>query len=228
MTRSSKGMKVVGEFLLIVVGVLTALAAESWAERQRERATGSAYLEQLRLDTEMNQTLLEAAIQQQDEGVQSIAAVRAARRGGIVLSTDSMAVLIGRQHLLQPASVQLVMGTVSALVSTADLNVIADSRVRLSLLNYAGRMEQLQTELELVRQPLNDYGADIVVAWQADTDFKGDDAEALGAWITSRNDPRTLEALAHLWLDGANMLATLRSMGAATDTLAMALAKAEK
>lgn len=208
---------------MIVVGVLTALAADSWAERLGERATGSAYLQQLRIDTEVNRSLLIAAVEWQTQGLEAVEAVRSSRRAGTTIPADSMQVLIGRRHLLQPAQVQLVLGTVSALVGSPDLNLISDPGTRLALLNYASKMDQLDVEMERSRGPLEEKGSDIVVAWQAGTGFEEGGGRELGAWLSAQGDPRTNEALAHLWLHGAYLLGTLQNMSAATDSLATSL-----
>ncbi|MGI9626429.1 MAG: hypothetical protein ACR2QM_06305, partial [Longimicrobiales bacterium] len=42
--------RTIGEFLLIVVGVLAALAAESWLEDSAERRLGDAYVAALLVD----------------------------------------------------------------------------------------------------------------------------------------------------------------------------------
>jgi hypothetical protein len=178
------------------------------------------------LDVAANDSLLNAAIDWQDLSVQAVFAVRASRRDGTSISPDSMAVLIAQKHLLYPATVQLVMGTVSALVSAGDLKLLEDPQVRFALLNYASLIDRLQGDLQRHRQPLNDYGADIVAAWQADTGFDDGAGASLGRWMSGRQDQRVLEAIAHIWLDGQNMLAILRNMEAANDSLASSLARA--
>lgn len=216
----SRATRLAGEFLVIVSGVLTALAADSWVERNREASVVESYLGQLRLDTSENQELLATAIANQQVSSESIAAIRDARGRGGTLSVDSMGVLISQRRLLQPAPVQLVLGTVSAIVSSADINLVSDPQVRTAILNYVSRVDVYLSVLDELQRRQDAYATDLVIAWQTDTNFG---SQGLPAWLAGREDVRTKEALAYLWLDGSNKLRVLRNLKEATDSLARAL-----
>ena len=96
--------RIVGEFLIIVVGVLVALTADSWSERRSESRLADTYVEQLRSDIGQNQTLVAEALSGQRTSYQSVVAIVEARGRGERLSSDSMRVLIGQRRLLKQRS----------------------------------------------------------------------------------------------------------------------------
>lgn len=219
-SRRSSSVRVLGEFSLIVAGVLTALAADAWNERRRETLVAEAHLEQLRRDTRENQELLRAAVVDQDLGVQSVNAIRRAWRSDSPVSVDSMQVYLVERRLLQPASVQLVRGTLSALIATADINLIGDQEVRVAVLNYIAQVDRLLADALPYQATLNRAGSDLVVAWQAQSDFS---SEGLAVWLVGQDDVATKTALGHIWLAGVNYLAILQALADATDSLAVVL-----
>jgi hypothetical protein len=125
------------EFVTIVVGVLTALALNGWAERREERALEQTYLRSLAADLETQVTRFDAWLSAFD--------VRAA-----VAEQVWQAVTPGAVPTLAPVDMYdaLVSGgtyhpprlysdaTYQDLVSTGNLRLIRDQRLKSGILNY--------------------------------------------------------------------------------------------
>ena len=112
------------------------------------------------------------------------------------------------------------LGTVAALTTSADINLVLDPQVRIAVLEYARRVELHLAEFSGLQRSLDAHASEIVIAWQADTGFE---PEGLHAWLVERDDPRIKEAIAHLWLDGGNAVRILGYLQSATDELAQVL-----
>ena len=110
------------EYVIVVAGVLTAVAIAGWANRRQDIAHERAYLQQLRADLTTTESLLAAA--------DSILAPRD-RAGALFVQSfyaqdrapsDSLAVWLYRSYWIEGP--RPVMGTAQALITTGDLRLL--------------------------------------------------------------------------------------------------------
>jgi hypothetical protein len=214
----------VAEFLLIVLGVLVALAADNWLQDRREAASSWALVTQLSVDTEANLRLLSDAIEYEGTGLASIEALMESRIAGVQLSEDSLRVLYLERHIFQTQPLHLVLGTLSALADLGGAAHIEDQDLRLGILNYATRLK------------INQEGyAQTQSAWAAHVD----ELSALYQAATGISDPLTLhrlflgplspDVIRHLeYVRGSrvNMVWSVNQMIEATNALAVLLSEA--
>lgn len=138
------------EFVVIVAGVLCALAAQAWWEGRQERERERAYLVQLLADTEENERRLARAIDDDSEAVRGgAAALKALDGAGPVPSTDSLArwiELAGRASDPKPLT-----GTYRALLGTGDLRLVRNDSLRARLVAYAAGIDNESQRLQQLR-----------------------------------------------------------------------------
>lgn len=146
------------EFLVVVAGVLVALALSSWAKGRQDIAREQSYLRQLHADLGHNETELAAAVDFLDE--------RAAASARILHRFWSHAAVADRafiDDLLKPRSTRRfrpVLGAAEALISSGDLNLIRSDAVRAAILDY---VESMRTHLEAINRHDESYYRPAVV-----------------------------------------------------------------
>jgi hypothetical protein len=136
------------EFVVIVAGVLAALGANSVWGRWQDRKTEQVYVQQLRSDINENVKRLESAIaleSEQHEG--AAAAYRAVASGEIVTMDSARAWLITRRGVYY-SDPRLLTGTVTALVSTGDLRLLSETRLRQAVAGYATQVREDRDEFD--------------------------------------------------------------------------------
>jgi hypothetical protein len=138
-----------GEFIVIVTGVLVALAVDAWVERRQERRLEVSYL--LRLEEELRQdsVRIEGGLQFLADVDSTLLELSRLRSG--LPPRDSLRLVQG----LIPARVRGLPGSLSQstfddLRSTGAIRLISDPRVRFGIsFHYAGiarRRQQLDTD----------------------------------------------------------------------------------
>lgn len=125
------------EFVVIIMGVLVALAIDEWRGVQQAEAREQEYLLQLAADLQATREMFAQAAED------NARAERAAARLAEVFETDSNVELGEIQQLLTDAryfnNPVPILGTAEALVSTGDLRLIRSSRLRSELTRYMAR-----------------------------------------------------------------------------------------
>ena len=127
--------RVIGEVLIIVAGVLIALALEGWVSNQAAERTEVAYLESLSRDLQLDLAQLDTAIAvvgRRREGTQE--ALRVLRDDGTV--RDSANVLLGLSQASLIWIYQPIAHTFEDLKSTGNLQLVRDADVRRGLAAY--------------------------------------------------------------------------------------------
>jgi hypothetical protein len=131
------------EFLVVVAGILVALALSSWAQARQDVAREHAWLRQLQADLVKNEGVLAEAVAFVDErAVASAKVLHQFWRDAPV--ADEAAV----QDLMLPRSTRRfrpVLGTAEAFISSGDLNLLRSGAVRAAILDY---VESMKTNLE--------------------------------------------------------------------------------
>ena len=139
---------VIREFAIIAAGVLAALGAQAWWERQEEQEHERAYLVQLHADTRTNEQRLAEAIEEDSiSGVAAARALMALEGPGPPPAADSLVRWImqaGRASDFRPLT-----GTYRAMLGTGDLRLVRTDSLRAQLLAYAGSVD---SEIERLQQ----------------------------------------------------------------------------
>jgi hypothetical protein len=133
------------EFLVVVAGVLVALALNSWANGRQDIAREQSYLRQLHADLGNNEADLAAAVAFLDE--RAAASARVLHRFWSQAPVADAAFI---DDLMKPRSTRRfrpVLGAAEALISTGDLNLIRSDAVRAAILDY---VESMRTHLDAI------------------------------------------------------------------------------
>lgn len=96
--RTRRITKFLGEFVLIVTGVLVSLAGESWWNDREERDRERAYLEQLYQDVEENLARLRGVIAREDSSFSAKETILAALQYPATISRDSAEAWMVTRH----------------------------------------------------------------------------------------------------------------------------------
>ena len=127
------------ELLIVVSGVLIALAIGSAYEHQQDRLKERRYLGQLAADLEQTESLMTAADSVNAGWDRSIAALVGAYRGHPTPSRDSVLRWVEGVLFDNPVP---VMGTADALIETGDLQLIRDLALRSMITSYLSRTRE--------------------------------------------------------------------------------------
>lgn len=122
------------EFVVVVAGVLVALAVSSWAQERRDHGREEAYLRQLSADLAANVEGLERAVGIHRERAEAAARVvqRFWQESPTVDDTLVHDLILPRSN----ARYRPILGTAEALISTGDLNLIRSDALRTAILAY--------------------------------------------------------------------------------------------
>jgi hypothetical protein len=129
------------EFLVVVTGVLVALAVQAWYEGRRDATRERAYLTQLAADLRDTERLLDSA----DAGNQAstVAAARFVRAFYEPVRPPRDSVLAWYRRANYYETARPVTGTVEALIVTGDLNLIRSDRARAAVSAYLDNSRRL-------------------------------------------------------------------------------------
>ncbi|NNF57966.1 MAG: hypothetical protein HKN04_06960, partial [Rhodothermaceae bacterium] len=131
------------EYLIVVLGVLTAVGLNAWWQGRQDAAREQAYLHQLVDDLQETRTQL--------EHTERILALQGASLGRLLRPYrsssrppgDSVLTWMGSFVFLQQPA--FVTGTATALVETGDLNLIRNDSLRTAITSYLGRIDRQAT-----------------------------------------------------------------------------------
>jgi hypothetical protein len=126
-----------GEFVMVVAGVLAALAASAWWDGRVERRLERTYITQLRADVSANERAIHDAITGDAGFEQRLRRVLRQLAGSGPLNHDSLGVHIGFSRFMP------ITGTYTALIQSGDINLIQDDSLRIEIMKYAGQMDAL-------------------------------------------------------------------------------------
>ena len=198
------------EFIVIVTGVLVALAAQAWWESRQERAREHEYLRQLLAETRENESRIEQSITQDSAGGAALARIMAALGADAPVPTpDSIAAWVVRGGSV--SDFQPLFGTYRALLGTGDLRLVQNDSLRALIVTYAAVMDQEDEWLRQLRvaflnavEPIARSMPFVRSAFLAGPDLSLIDVEAL------RENPDAAATLFSLQTAHVNRLRALR------------------
>lgn len=211
------------EFVVIVAGVLVALAAQAWWEGRERRDVEQAYLEQLRSDAMENRERLRSAIV--EDSLAGVAADSAmlALAGRVDASSGEVVLWIARVG--QASDFQPVTGAHRALQETGDLRFIRDDSVRHALTTYATSLDRETARLEQLRGAVLEAIPMLARAMPSMHLIFAGGLDTTGVSLEQlRSDPDVAVAVFTFQAALENRLAGLRRMRAATARLLETLA----
>ena len=146
----------VAELILIVAGILIALAIDGWANDARDRNTEAVYLKLLARDIKEIRLLAESHIDFErteiDTGARAYSALSAPDPAANNAELGRSLGLLSTRHTLVLSS-----ATYDQMVSSGDLQLIRNEELRDRLVRYFDRMERNEWILEKNNRDLIDY-----------------------------------------------------------------------
>ncbi|MGH7470222.1 MAG: hypothetical protein ACRENP_19930 [Longimicrobiales bacterium] len=214
------------EFLVIVTGVLSALAAQAWWERGQERERERAYLYQLLADTRENERRIALAMREDSASMHAVGrVVRALHTPGPMPSNDSLATWL--LIALNSSDFQPVTGTYQALLSAGDLRLLHNDTLRGLVVGYAATLAHERDMLMLFLQGVLNTASPLAQAVPFIRRIFIDDPPRAGAYgfdfAARRNDPEMGAALFVLQVANRNRFNHLRRLLEKTVELRRAL-----
>jgi len=137
------------ELVVIVTGILIALAIDEWRENNERRKAESEYLHQLIADLRATEERMEAAVVKNAASEKATTRLVAFFESGETVEADSISMSLG--EMFSYDNPVPVLGTIAALVSTGDLILIRSASARSDITDYLS-----QTNDYLVK-PLYQY-----------------------------------------------------------------------
>ena len=129
------------EYLIVVLGVLTAVALNAWWEGRQDTATEAAYLHQIAADLDTTVALMENLDDELASSERAADRLFESFRAPEPLPADSILVWVSVASALSEA--QPGLGTAEALVATGDLALIRDESLRTAIPAYLERQRSL-------------------------------------------------------------------------------------
>jgi type II secretory pathway pseudopilin PulG len=131
------------EFVVVVAGILVALAVSSWAQQQQENKREQAYLRQLSADLQTSEKQLGEAVGLFDLRAQAAARVLHRFWRNDLSVDDALSNDLGLPRSTR--RFRPVLGTAEALTTSGDLNLIRSDPLRAQIVAY---LESMKTTLE--------------------------------------------------------------------------------
>ena len=156
-------VRLAGDFIVIVIGVLVALGVDSWAQDREDRARELVYLEQLEID--LRQTLSEAdtALSREEDYSQMVRRLMEALDEEPLPARDSLA--RWAENTLRSSRFQPVSATVDALIETGDVALVENEQIRRLIVVYRDQVRQAISAYDLFDEADLDAIASINRRW---------------------------------------------------------------
>lgn len=163
------------EYLIVVLGVLTAVGINAWWQGRQDAASEDAYLRQIAADLDATVDLLAQTGDELAPSERAADRLFESFRTAEPLPADSILVLVSVATILH--HVNPVLSTIEALVATGDLSLIRDDSLRTALPAY---LEQQRTLLAWQAKVL-DLTVNAIIAISRHVDLAEADAEQVAA-----------------------------------------------
>jgi len=144
LVESSK--RVAFELLIIIVGVLAALAVDSWKKSKSLRISEAQHLSQILVDAKVNADQLASGIEEESKRTRAFAQIVRVATGRKESSRDSLRSWL-EDDPFSYSDPRLRLGSIEALISAGDLRLISDQQLRSEIVGYLGRVKMDLEEL---------------------------------------------------------------------------------
>jgi hypothetical protein len=200
--RELRWSHVLVELLLLIVGILIALAVDGWIDDRRDARAERQYLGRLQRDLDRNLAILDEYIAfEQRQTADGIRAYRALRGAG---DDDREGIAASLNHLANRRTLWLVRATYEDLLATGNLGLIRDAASRDSIVRLYQEIERTMAVIDRNNMVLVDqlYGLPLLdsglVAPRFTTNLPGTLAESLSE-LQSRIDLAADPATDRVW-----------------------------
>ena len=134
----------IAELLVVITGILIALALQSWWGDRADARREHSYLEQLVADTRQNEEILKKAIQKDSAARErSLRMLHILRDGGPLEGPDTLAAL----SRMTPATTVLISATYDAMIATGEIRLLQETELRSSILAMGAELQRTQLRL---------------------------------------------------------------------------------
>jgi hypothetical protein len=130
------------EFVVVVVGVFVALAADSWWSEREDRRFEREIREDMLVEFESNVRILNTDIAFNEESRESYAALSGISDEVLFAIPDAVLSKQFGSGILYSAGFDPELGSVQALVESGNIGAIGDRELRLRVSRWAGLLEQ--------------------------------------------------------------------------------------
>lgn len=175
------------EFLVVVTGVLVALALGAWWQDRENRRLERSYLRQLAADLARNEQLARSTAEASGRRILAGTRLQEAFRSATPAPPDSLDRWLSELFtatLLHPRT-----GTLDALIDTGDLNLVRSDSLRALLTDYRGTAEQVIAVVD----EMSDLGLRSFAAVQERMDLwavrEGKAVHTAAHWAAAARDP---------------------------------------
>jgi len=145
--REMRWAQVVVELVLLILGILIALAVDDWMEDRRDARTERQYLELLARDLDQDLEVLKEFVDfEERQTADGVMAYQALRRE--VAETDEEAVSRALSHLMTRRTLRLARATYTDLLSTGNIRLIRDTGLRDRIVRLYETNERLTTIID--------------------------------------------------------------------------------
>lgn len=139
----------------IVASILLAFWIDAWWQDRTDQVRLMEYLSQVRVDTLENQRRLTEALDLENRQLGAVRTILVALRNSAPMTLDSAR----EQTQLEPGFIwysdpRLLDGTISALITTGDINLIRDQQLKTFLIGY---LAQLQADMNEYNRGVNQF-----------------------------------------------------------------------
>lgn len=138
--------RALAELVLIIGGVLIALALDAWREERHERQQEVAYLQQLLLDLQETEERLQVSIAGDSGQLDQIRRVLDRAFRGPLPPPDSLALPTGYEQF------RPLTGTQMTLVQGGDLRLLRSDSIRFKLIAYSALLDASEALLHTPRR----------------------------------------------------------------------------
>ena len=135
------------EFVVVVVGVLTALAVQAWYAARHDRAREQAYVRQLQSEFSASAARLERALQIQKES--ELAAVQLQRAALMATRPPEDSLATWAIDLNYYSDPNAGIGTARALITTGDILLLRDEPLRSALVDVVESTTYAESQLRI-------------------------------------------------------------------------------
>ena len=215
--------RLAAEFVVIVAGVLVALAVDAARSSREDHARAAAYLGQLRLDLSATSAALASAMAVEEGARNGADRLIQALNASSLPSSDSLKVWIAAATN-SSASFYPTMGTVTALIESGELRLIRDEDIRRNVLQYHSSVQGSLRIVDAVNpymwRTLERLGS--MLSWSAL--LASDERQRFPInWESLASNPNFHGAVYDMRLAAHNRLFALKSLKSSLDVLLVEL-----